>query len=82
MKSFNGVFNTPKKKKYCWKTPPQPIPHTDPYANVCRIFPAYVAENHEFFEMFTKSKIKVSDVPGYLLRIKQKIACLKADSLL
>lgn len=71
------------KPKYNFKKAPTPLPKNyDPYENICRIMPFYVAKNYSFFELLTPPKQKLVDWEGYVLRIKKKISCLKEEMLL
>ncbi len=72
-----------EKPKYDFRKPPTPIPKDcNPYDNISRIFPSYVAQNYELFELLTIPKQKVTDWDGYIKRIKQKINSLKAKFLI
>lgn len=71
------------KPKYDFRIAPTPIPKNhDPYENISRIMPIYVADNYTYFELLTFPKQKIKDWESYLQRIRQKIACLKAENLL
>lgn len=61
------------------KNKPQPIESYDHYAGICRIMPSYFAKNHEYFELITPPKQKIKDKDGYIVRLKQKITCMKSD---
>lgn len=72
-----------EKPKYNFKKAPTPIPKAhNPYENISRIMPFYVADNYSYFEVLTPPKQKIKDWDSYILRIKQKISCLKAQFLL
>jgi hypothetical protein len=85
MKNFKELLK-PKKPKtvdkptYSFVKKPTKVPDThDPYAGICRIMPFYVASNYKYFELLTTPKQPVQDWEAYVLRIKKKISCLKAD---
>ena len=81
MKNFNEFIKPKVKKvvkpKHDYRKPPTKIPKDyNPYEDICRIFPAYVAQNYIYFELITAPKLKPKE--GYVKKIKEKINCLKA----
>lgn len=50
--------------------------------NMCRIMPHFVAANYEYFELLSKPLNKTKDIKRYVLRVKQKITCMKEEFLL
>ena len=69
-------------KKTGYKRKPTPLEKHDPYAGICRIFPSYVKDNYEYFELLTAPAQKLKDWDGYIRRLKQKIICMKSEFLL
>lgn len=43
----------------------------------CRILPAYVAKNWSYWELLPAPRLRIKNIEGYVLRIIQKINCLK-----
>lgn len=72
-----------KKKKNPFIRKPTPIPKEyNPYEDICRIMPHYVASNYQYFELLTTPRLNILDGDAYVLRIKEKISCLKRELLL
>lgn len=70
---------TPVKK---WKRKPnkknKPLPDIKPfYENICRVLPAYVAENFKYYEQFPEPSRIPKDLETYVKRIKIKINEMK-----
>jgi len=89
MKTFAQIAKTKKKPLkakppvYNFKKPPTPLPPKhDPYENICRIMPFYVAQNYEYFALLTPPLQEIQDWDGYCKRIIKKISCMKSDFLL
>lgn len=71
--------NKPKVDRKRFKKKPTPIKQSDPFNGICRILPMFVADNFdEFLTLSPPQYIKNKD--AYVLRIKQKISCLKTDN--
>lgn len=91
MKNFSQIAkadtkkkpNITKKPKRKYKRAPQAIEQHNHYENISRIFPFFVAENFEIFELLPPQRyLKPEYQEGYLLRIKQKISCMTDELLL
>jgi hypothetical protein len=54
----------------------------DVNAEFCRVLPAYVAANYEYFELLTQPRHLPDNLSDYVSKIKKKIACMKAEFLL
>ena len=66
----------PKLDRSVFKKKPTPIKSIDPYHGICRVLPLYVVEN--FDELMTLAPpLYFKNKDQYVLRLKQKIACLK-----
>lgn len=66
------------KKRIPFVRKPTPIPTNKP-KEICRVLPFYVAENFDYFQLLPFPKYKPKDINKYVLRIKQKISCLKSE---